>query len=48
VRRAGYLGATTTNYDLARPQDIYTLGRIRINGSDRLNAFAKKLQSLTR
>jgi peptidoglycan/xylan/chitin deacetylase (PgdA/CDA1 family) len=47
VRRAGYLGATTTNYGLARPQDIYTLGRIRINGSDRLAGFAHKLQSLT-
>jgi peptidoglycan/xylan/chitin deacetylase (PgdA/CDA1 family) len=48
VRRAGYLGATTTNYDLARPQDIYTLGRIRINGSDHVTGFASKLQSLTR
>jgi peptidoglycan/xylan/chitin deacetylase (PgdA/CDA1 family) len=48
VRRAGYLGATTTNYDLARPRDIYTLGRIRINGSDRVTGFASKLQSLTR
>jgi peptidoglycan/xylan/chitin deacetylase (PgdA/CDA1 family) len=48
VRRAGYLGATTTNYDLGRPQDIYTLGRIRINGSDHVTGFASKLQSLTR
>ncbi|MFL5918993.1 MAG: polysaccharide deacetylase family protein [Gaiellaceae bacterium] len=48
VRRAGYLGATTTNYDLARPRDPYTLGRIRVNGSDGLNGFARKLQSLTR
>ena len=48
VRRAGYLGATTTNYGLARPQDIYTLSRIRINGSDGLTGFAAKLQSLTR
>jgi peptidoglycan/xylan/chitin deacetylase (PgdA/CDA1 family) len=48
VRRAGYLGAMTTNYGLARPQDLYTLNRIRINGSDRLNGFARKLQSLTR
>jgi peptidoglycan/xylan/chitin deacetylase (PgdA/CDA1 family) len=46
VRRAGYLGATTTNYGLARPQDIYTLDRIRINGSDRLTGFAKKLRRL--
>jgi peptidoglycan/xylan/chitin deacetylase (PgdA/CDA1 family) len=48
VRRAGYLGATTTNYGLARPHDLYTLSRIRINGSDRLAGFAHKLQGLTR
>ena len=48
VRRAGFLGATTTNYGLARPQDLYTLGRIRINGSDHLVGFEKKLQSLPR
>jgi peptidoglycan/xylan/chitin deacetylase (PgdA/CDA1 family) len=46
VRRAGYLGATTTNYGLARPRDIYTLGRIRINGSDRVTGFVRKLKSL--
>jgi peptidoglycan/xylan/chitin deacetylase (PgdA/CDA1 family) len=48
VRRAGYLGATTTNYGLARPADIYTLSRVRIDGSDGLAGFAHKLQSLTR
>lgn len=48
VRRAGYLGATTTTYGLARPQDIYALARIRINGSDHLAGFAARLQSLTR
>jgi hypothetical protein len=48
VRRAGYLGATTTNDGLARPQDLYTLSRIRINGSDHLAGFAHKLQSLLR
>jgi peptidoglycan/xylan/chitin deacetylase (PgdA/CDA1 family) len=48
VRRAGYLGATTTNYGLARPADPYTLSRIRIDGSDHLAGFAHKLQSLTR
>jgi peptidoglycan/xylan/chitin deacetylase (PgdA/CDA1 family) len=47
VRRAGYLGATTTNYGLARPGDIYTLDRIRIDGSDGMTGFARKLQSLT-
>jgi peptidoglycan/xylan/chitin deacetylase (PgdA/CDA1 family) len=48
VRRAGYLGATTTNYGLARPADLYTLDRIRVNGSDGLSGFAHKLQDLTR
>jgi peptidoglycan/xylan/chitin deacetylase (PgdA/CDA1 family) len=48
VRRAGYLGATTTNYGLARPADIYTLNRVRIDGSDGVAGFARKLQGLTR
>jgi len=48
VRRAGYLGATTTNYGLATPKDLFTLNRIRISGSDRLAGFAHKLQGLTR
>jgi hypothetical protein len=47
VRRAGYLGATTTNYGLARPGNLYTLDRIRINGSDGIAGFVHKLQSLT-
>ena len=46
VRRAGYLGATTTNYGLARPPDVYTLDRIRINGSDGLRGFVAKLSGL--
>jgi peptidoglycan/xylan/chitin deacetylase (PgdA/CDA1 family) len=46
VRRAGYLGATTTNYGLARPHDLYTLARIRINGSDGVAGFARKLEGL--
>jgi peptidoglycan/xylan/chitin deacetylase (PgdA/CDA1 family) len=46
VVRAGYLGATTTAYDLARPHDVYTLGRIRVDGSDGLAGFARKLESL--
>lgn len=48
VRRAGYLGATTTNYGLAAPTSLYTLSRIRINGSDHLAGFARKLQGLIR
>ena len=46
VQAAGYLGATTTNYGLARPSDLYTLARVRINGTDRLSAFAQKLEAL--
>jgi peptidoglycan/xylan/chitin deacetylase (PgdA/CDA1 family) len=46
VRRAGYLGATTTNYGLARPADMYTLARIRINGSDGLRGFVAKVRGL--
>jgi peptidoglycan/xylan/chitin deacetylase (PgdA/CDA1 family) len=48
VQRAGYLAATTTNYGLARPPDLFTLDRIRINGSDGLSGFAAKLEGLTR
>jgi peptidoglycan/xylan/chitin deacetylase (PgdA/CDA1 family) len=48
VRRAGYLGATTTNYGLAHPPGLYTLSRVRVDGSDHLAGFARKLQSLTR
>ncbi len=48
VRRAGFLAATTTNYGLARPPAVFTLDRIRINGSDHLAGFVAKLQGLTR
>jgi peptidoglycan/xylan/chitin deacetylase (PgdA/CDA1 family) len=48
VRRAGYLGATTTTYGLARPERLFELNRIRINGSDGLTGFARKLEDLTR
>jgi peptidoglycan/xylan/chitin deacetylase (PgdA/CDA1 family) len=48
VRLAGYLGATTTRYGLARPREMYTLSRIRIDGSDHVAGFAQKLESLTR
>jgi peptidoglycan/xylan/chitin deacetylase (PgdA/CDA1 family) len=47
VKLAGFLGATTTNYGLARPPGMYTLDRVRINGSDGVRGFASKLQSLT-
>jgi peptidoglycan/xylan/chitin deacetylase (PgdA/CDA1 family) len=46
VRRAGFLGATTTTYGLARPPNYLTLDRIRIDGSDGLIGFARKLSAL--
>ena len=43
VQRAGYLGATTENQGLAKPGDLYTLSRIRVNGSETVGAFASAL-----
>jgi peptidoglycan/xylan/chitin deacetylase (PgdA/CDA1 family) len=45
VQAAGYLGATTTNYGLARPSELFTLARVRVNGSDSISAFAQKLEA---
>jgi peptidoglycan/xylan/chitin deacetylase (PgdA/CDA1 family) len=47
VKLAGFLGATTTKYGLARPPGLFTLDRIRINGSDGVSGFASKLTTLT-
>jgi peptidoglycan/xylan/chitin deacetylase (PgdA/CDA1 family) len=47
VKLAGFLGATTTNYGLARPPGMYTLARVRINGSDGLRGFASKLAAMS-
>jgi peptidoglycan/xylan/chitin deacetylase (PgdA/CDA1 family) len=46
VRDAGFFGATSTEYGLARPSDPYTLDRVRIDGGDGLSGFASKLSSL--
>jgi peptidoglycan/xylan/chitin deacetylase (PgdA/CDA1 family) len=46
VQAAGYLGATTTNYGLAKPSELYTLDRVRINGTDSISAFAQKIEAL--
>ncbi len=46
VQAAGYLGATTTDYGLARPSELYTLARIRVNGTDDISAFAQKIEAL--
>ena len=48
VQQAGYLGATTTRYGLAKPSELYTLARLRINGSDSLSAFGAKLEAFAR
>jgi peptidoglycan/xylan/chitin deacetylase (PgdA/CDA1 family) len=47
VRLAGFLGATTTRYGLARPPDFFRLDRIRVDGSDGVRGFAAKLRNLT-
>jgi peptidoglycan/xylan/chitin deacetylase (PgdA/CDA1 family) len=48
VQAAGYLAATTTRYGLAKPSELYTLARLRVNGSDSLRAFAAKLEAFAR
>jgi peptidoglycan/xylan/chitin deacetylase (PgdA/CDA1 family) len=46
VRRAGYLGATTTNEGFASPDNgLFTLNRVRVNGSDGIAGLARKVQS---
>jgi peptidoglycan/xylan/chitin deacetylase (PgdA/CDA1 family) len=46
VQAAGYLGATTTQFGLARPADLFTLDRVRVNGSDGVAGLAAKLKAL--
>jgi peptidoglycan/xylan/chitin deacetylase (PgdA/CDA1 family) len=46
VRRAGYLGATTTTYGLARPPHYFTLDRVPVDGSDGVNGLGAKLRRL--
>jgi peptidoglycan/xylan/chitin deacetylase (PgdA/CDA1 family) len=43
VRRAGYLGAVTTNPHFAGPRELYTLGRIEVLRGDTLQDLAAKL-----
>jgi peptidoglycan/xylan/chitin deacetylase (PgdA/CDA1 family) len=47
VQRAGFFGATTTNYGLARPGDLFTLARVRVDGSDGVRGLAAKLAALS-
>ena len=44
VRAAGYLGATTTNEGLASKGEMYTLSRIRVDGSDSVSGLEQKLK----
>jgi peptidoglycan/xylan/chitin deacetylase (PgdA/CDA1 family) len=46
VRRAGYLGATTTQIGLARPSELYTLPRVRVSGGDGVAGLAARLAAL--
>ena len=47
VQRAGFLAATTTRYGLARPSELYTLARVRVNAADGARGLAAKLEALT-
>jgi peptidoglycan/xylan/chitin deacetylase (PgdA/CDA1 family) len=46
VRRAGYLGATTTVYGLARPSELFVLRRVRVNRGDGARGLGRKLAAL--
>jgi hypothetical protein len=46
VKRAGYLGATTTNFGNATPDQLFTLNRVRIERSDGFAGFESKLTGL--
>ena len=46
VRAAGYLGATTTGYGIARPTDMFRLARVRVERSDGAKGLAAKLRAL--
>lgn len=46
LRAAGFEAAVTTAYGLARPDDLFALRRVRVQGSDGLQGFAAKLRAL--
>jgi peptidoglycan/xylan/chitin deacetylase (PgdA/CDA1 family) len=49
VRAAGFLGATTTQPGVASPRNgLWTLERVRIDGSDGVSGFAAKLRAAAR
>lgn len=47
VRRAGFLGATTTLDGLARPDELFTLRRVRVSRSDGVSGLAARLSRLS-
>jgi peptidoglycan/xylan/chitin deacetylase (PgdA/CDA1 family) len=46
VRRAGYLGATTTDPGLARPSELFTLQRVRVHRTDTPATLLSELGAL--
>ncbi len=44
VRQAGYLGATTTDEGLASKSEMFTLKRVRVDGSDGVGGLEQKLR----
>ena len=44
VRDAGYLGATTTDEGLASKSEMFTLKRVRVDGSDGVGGLEQKLR----
>ena len=47
VRRAGYLGATTTLDGLADPDEPFTLRRVRVNRSDGLAGLVSRIERVS-
>ena len=45
VKKAGYMGATTTAPGLARPTDMFRLARVRVDRSDGVAGLAAKLRA---
>lgn len=43
VKAAGFLGATTENEGLGKPRDLFTLSRIRVDGTDGVGGLQQKL-----
>jgi hypothetical protein len=44
VRAAGFLGATTEAEGFAKRDSLFTLDRVRVNGSDGVVGLAEKLE----